>query len=173
MKLSRLAAVFAFSLSAAGADSSLVGASEPVMEAATLHSLGMHWVVPDEEAREIEIRVTWRKGDGEWKDGAPLFRVEKRASKPEKSSGSVDVAADATLFSGSLLSLEPGTDYEVKLKMSGGSNKEHILSGRTLAEPVVPKDAVVYYVVPGNGGGTGTEADPFRGLQTAQVSLAR
>lgn len=140
------------------------------MEAPTLHSLGMHWVVADDEAHEAEVRVAWRKPNGEWKDGAPLFRVEKNANKPEKGEGSVDVPANATLFAGSVLWLEPGTEYEVKLNLTlpGGEPREKVLKARTLTEPTAPKDALVFHVVPGNGGGSGTESDPFRGLQSAQ-----
>jgi hypothetical protein len=170
MRSSRLAAVFAVSLSAAGADFAPVDASEPVMEEATLHSLGMHWVVSDNGNREAEIRVAWRKPGGDWTPAASLHRVEKGANKPVKGAGSVDVPDDATLFAGSTVSLEPDIEYEVMLKVvtTAGNGPEAYLKSRTRAEPVAPGDAVVFHVVPGNGGGTGSEADPFRGLQEAQ-----
>jgi Right handed beta helix region len=174
MKSSRLAAVFAVSLTAAGTvfppAHAGTGVDEPVMEASTLHSLGMHWIVSDNESRNAEIRVAWRKPGGDWKEAASLFRVEKGANKPEKTAGSLDVPDSSTLFAGSVVSLEPGADYEVKLNLvtPAGSGREEILKARTLAEPIAPGDCKVFHVVPGNGGGTGSEADPFRGLQAAQ-----
>jgi hypothetical protein len=173
MKSSRLAAVFAVSLTAgaiippthAGA-----GVDEPVMEAPTLHSLGMHWIISDDESRNAEIRIAWRKPGGDWKEAAPLFRVEKGAHKPEKTTGSLDVPDGSTLFAGSVVSLEPGAEYEVRLNLvtAAGRGREEILKAHTLAEPVAPGDAKVFHVVPGDGGGTGSEADPFCGLQAAQ-----
>jgi hypothetical protein len=166
MKSCRLAAVFAVSLSAANA----VIASEPVIETPTLHSLGMHWVISGEDDRNAEIRVAWRKAEGDWVSASSLIRVEKGAHHPENGKGSVEVPDDATLFAGSVVSLDPGTDYEVKLNLvkPAGAGREVLLKARTLIEPVAPNDAVVFHVVPGNGGGAGTEADPFRGLQSAQ-----
>jgi hypothetical protein len=140
------------------------------MEAPTLHSLGMHWIVAGDENRNAEIRVAWRKAGGNWSPAASLVRVEKGANKPEKGAGSIEVPDDATLYAGSIVSLEPDTDYEVMLGVvtAAGGGPEAYLKSRTRAEPAAPNDAVVYHVIPGNGGGTGTESDPFRGLQAAQ-----
>jgi hypothetical protein len=170
MKSSRLAIMFASSLLAAGVSSSPVDASEPVLETSTLHSIGMHWIISGDENRNSEIAVLWREPGGDWKKAAPLFRVEKGANKPEKGAGSLNVPENANLFAGSLISLEPDSAYEVKLNMidPDGGGREVLLTARTLAEPKEPGDAVIFHVIPGNGGGAGSEADPFRGLQAAQ-----
>ena len=47
----------------------------------------------------------------------PLLRVEKGAQKPEKGPGSVEVPADARLYAGSVLLLDPDTEYELKLNL--------------------------------------------------------
>ncbi len=149
----------------------VVPTAEPVVGAPTLHSIGVHWVLGGDENQNAEVRLAWRTTGGAWHEGMPLLRVEKGAQKPEKGHGSVEVPADARLYAGSVLWLEPGTDYEIKLHLidPDGGDVEKLLKARTIAEPVAPKDAVELHVAPGNGGGHGTAADPFRGLKTAQA----
>jgi hypothetical protein len=80
----------------------------------------------------------------------------------------------ATLFAGSVVDLEPGTAYELRLTLDRGGRKTiRTLTARTRAEPVVAADAPVRHVAPdpdGRGGGSGTAADPFRGLSAAQAA---
>lgn len=144
---------------------------EPVLGAPTLHSLGVHWVIGGDENQNAEVRVAWRSAGGEWKDALPLLRVEQDAHKPEKGRGSVDVPDGARLYAGSVLMLAPDADYELKLSVvdPDGSSRESLLKARTLGEPSPSKDATVFHVAPGNGGGTGSAADPFRGLKAAQA----
>lgn len=144
----------------------------PVVEGSTLHSIGLYWVIGGEENQNADVRVMWREAGTEWKNGAPLFRVEKDAHRPKNGEGSVAVPPDATLYAGSLLLLTPGTEYEIKLSLNrpGASPRDAVRKARTMAEPVAPKDARIYHVTPGEGGGTGTEADPFRGMAAAQSS---
>ena len=78
---------------------------------------------------------------------------------------------DAWLFAGSVVLLQPDTEYELKLSLSDpdGGAAERLLRARTLAEPVAGAGARVRHVVPGQGGGSGTESDPFQGLAAAQA----
>jgi hypothetical protein len=144
---------------------------EPVLGAPTLHSIGMHWIIGGDGNQNAEVRLAWRSGGGGWKDGLPLLRVEQGAHIPEKGPGSVAVPDGARLFAGSLLMLAPDTAYEIKLSFvdPAGGSAERLLKTRTAAEPVVPKDATIFHVAPGNGGGAGSAADPFRGLKAAQA----
>jgi len=144
---------------------------EPVVEAPTLHSLGIHWVIGGDENQNAEVRLAWRTAGGAWKSGQPLLRVEKDAQKPATGEGSVQVPAGARLYAGSLLMLAPDTAFEIKLNLvdPDGGDREVILPGHTTAEPVAPRDATTLHVAPGSGGGTGTAADPFRGLKEAQA----
>jgi hypothetical protein len=70
--------------------------------------------------------------------------------------------------------LEPGTAYELRLKLDRGERTvTRMLSARTRMEPTIAKDAPVRYVAPDvdlRGGGSGTEAEPFRGLAVAQAA---
>lgn len=114
--------------------------------------------------------MSWREAGGEWRDGAPLWRVEKDAHRSAKGGGSVTVPESEALFAGSLLMLQPATSYEIRLTLSdpNGAGKEVMLKAITTSEPVEPKDQTVLHVIPGDGGGTGSEGDPFKGLRQAQ-----
>jgi hypothetical protein len=149
--------------------------ADPVLEAPTLRSLGVYWIIAGDDNRNATIAMDHRvKGQKEWRKGFPLFRTEKGALKhPEKKGGSrVQLPDGAWLFAGSALLLEPGTEYEIRLKLSDpdGGAAEKSLSARTSTEPVQPKDARVRHVAPGSGGGSGSEQDPFKGLGDAQAA---
>src|SRR4051812_25229810 len=139
---------------------------EPVLGPATLHCVGIHWIIGGDENANAEVRLSWRPPGGAWKEAQPLLRVEKGAQNPEKGHGSVAVPAKAWLFAGSLLRLNPASEYEVKLALTDadGGGREVVLKTRTAEEPVAPEDATVFHVQPGTGGGAGSKTDPFRGL---------
>jgi hypothetical protein len=145
---------------------------EPVLEDPTLHSLGVYWIIGGDENQTARVAVHYRpSGAKQWLSGAPLFRVEKGAHKDDKGQSKLDVPADAWLMAGSLLLQQPDTAYEMKLTLSDpdGGSAERVLKARTRAEPVAPANMRTRHVVPGDGGGTGAQADPFRGLAAAQA----
>jgi len=146
---------------------------DPALDPATLHCLGGYWIVSGDDNRNAKIEVEYRKdGVEEWKRGPNFFRVEKGAHKPDKFKPSVDVPDGAWLFAGSVFVLEPDTAYELRLKLADpdGGSVEKLLKTRTIAEPLAPKDMPAFHVQPGNGGGTGTEADPYNGLAAAMAA---
>ncbi|MBM3476219.1 MAG: hypothetical protein FJX75_23350 [Armatimonadetes bacterium] len=145
---------------------------EPVLEDPTLHSLGAYWIVRGDENRNARVAVRYREAGGDWKPGPPLFRVEKGAHKDDKGQSTLTVPDDGWLFAGSVLLLKPDTEYELELSLSDpdGGAAQRALKARTNAEPTAPADMRVRHVTPGNGGGSGTEADPFRGLAAAQAT---
>ncbi len=145
--------------------------TEPVLERATLHSLGVYWIVRGDDNRNSSIALSYRKtGQPTWKIGQPLFRVERGAHLTEKYSSKLNVPADGWLFAGSALLLEPDTAYELKLALvdPDGGSTEKTLSAHTRAEPVAPANAPIVHVAPGKGGGSGTAANPYLGLEAAQ-----
>jgi hypothetical protein len=147
-------------------------AGEPVLDPPTLHCLGAYWVISGDDNKNATIAVEYRKpGDTEWKKGQPLFRVEKGAHKAEKHGTKLDVPADGWLFAGSVFWLAPATAYEMRLKLSDpdGGTAEKTLAARTIAEPAAPQGPA-YHVKPGSGGGQGTAAEPFLGLDAAQAA---
>lgn len=151
--------------------------AEPVLDPPTLHCLGVYWIVQGDDHKICRVEVAYRPaGAAAWRRGMDLFRVEKGGNKLEHGESLVRVPADAWLFAGSVFGLTPDTKYDLRLKLIdvGHGVVERILTARTLAEPVAPPDLRAWHVVPGSaglpGGGTGTAADPFRGLETAQAA---
>lgn len=170
----RASAVFAICLLApfVSAENASTPSGDPVLEHPTLHCLGAYWIIKGDDNANAVVAVEYRKaGDADWKKGPPLFRVEKGAHIPPKGKSKIDLPEGAWLFAGSIFILDPNTAYEMKLTLSDpdGGSAEKTLSAKTAAEPVAPKDARVRHVAPGSGGGTGTEADPFKGLTAAQA----
>ncbi len=152
---------------------------EPVLEPSTLHCLGAYWMIKGDDNKNAEIAMSFRKnGAGEWTKSMPMFRVEKGAPEGEMMAAGdkknhktlLQIPHDAWLFAGSIVLLEPDTVYELKLSLidPDGGGIEKILKCRTRAEPHESADANKRYVVPGSGGGSGTAADPFKGLAAAQ-----
>lgn len=173
---------------------------EPVLEPPTLHCLSVYWIIQGDDNKnakvELEYRETSPKRPQAWRQGMNLFRVEKGGNRLEHGRSLVKVPDDAWLFAGSAMRLQPGTEYELRLTLSDpdGTPVQRTLTARTLAEPrCLSEDAAdvrstafrrnpaekppeggttnrFLHVVPGNGGGTGTKADPFRGLEDAQAA---
>jgi hypothetical protein len=139
----------------------------PVLERPTLRCLGTYWVLPgDVTGVEVEVRAA---GTASWRNGPPLFRVERGKHVAEKFGSRVTVPEGSTLWAGSVVDLPPDTPYELRLTpQPAGSAK--VLSARTRGEPSVAADAPVRHVIPGGGGGSGTAHDPFKGLAAAQAA---
>ncbi|MGO9112061.1 MAG: hypothetical protein ACLP9L_22780 [Thermoguttaceae bacterium] len=147
--------------------------AEPVLDPPTLHCLGVYWIVQGDDNKNGRVEVAYRPAAAQaWRRGMDLFRVEKGGNRLENGESMVRVPADAWLFAGSIFGLAPDTEYELRLTLSDpdGGTAEKTLTARTLAEPAAPHDLRVSHVVPGSGGGMGTAADPFRGLQSAQAA---
>ena len=149
---------------------------EPVLELPTLQCLGVYWIIKYDQNQNASIGVQYRlSGATAWTDAYPLFRVEKNPI--HDGSGHVNaltVPADCWLFAGSIVNLSPDTAYDIQLTLSDtdGGGTSRILSARTLAEPIASASLPTYHVVPGSGGGSGSLADPYRGLSAAQAAAS-
>jgi len=77
------------------------------------------------------------------------------------------------LFAGSIVGLQPGTTYDVRLVLTDpdGETITENLTTATREVPVAPKGMRKRYVVPkaasGASGGSGAKGDPFQGLEVA------
>lgn len=118
---------------------------EPALDPPTLHCLGVSWAVRGDDNRNARIDVSWRReGVWDWRPAAPLFRVERGASRPA-------VPAGAWLFAGSVVGLDPGKAYEIRLTLADpdGGRAERVLKARTMAEPAAPPALEEIRVRPG------------------------
>ena len=90
------------------------------------------------------------------------------AHRAEKYGSRLEVPDDGWLFAGSVLLLDPGTSYELRLTLKDpdGGSAARTLKSQTRSEPQVSPRARRRLVVPGTGGGSGTGKDPFRGLES-------
>ena len=154
-----------------------VPVGEPVLDPPTLRCLGVYWILRDEEQAAAKVEVAYRKvGTTLWKPGPPLFRSERGPFKDEGGRPKLLAVAlpdGAHLYAGSVFLLDPDTAYELRLTLLGDGNTtvQKMLRAHTIAEPVTPPGMRERHVVPGSGGGTGTKADPFRGLQSANSAV--
>ena len=144
-------------------------AGEPRAEASTPHALAFRWPVKGDANANAEITVAYRSAGGsDWRPALSLLRT-----RPTPVSEGHRVP-DGFLFAGSIVNLEPGTPYDVRLTLRDpdGGDTERAMTLATTREPVTPDGMRTRYAVPGGGGGGGTRENPFRGLAEA-VSEAR
>jgi Right handed beta helix region len=140
-----------------------------------MHSLGAYWIVKGDDNQNASVRLEYRQaGTPNWHSGAPFIRVERRAHTGGRYGSQLQVPDDGWLFAGSVLLLEPGTAYELRLTLADPDGMEvtRTLHTQTRSEPRAPASARRRHVVPGAGGGTGSPDDPFKGLAAAQQAAA-
>ena len=137
-----------------------------IEERPTLVCLGVRWYVKGDANRNARVEVRYRaSGRGEWRHGLDLFRTGPSWAKHTAP------AEGEHLFAGSVFGLAEGTEYELELDLvdpDGGSTKR-TLRMTTKREPRAPArfPLRILHVTPGNGGGSGALADPFKGLADA------
>lgn len=133
---------------------------------ATLRSVGFEWRFASDPEVNAGCTLRYREaGTDAWQEAWPPYRI--RYTPPEPVAGRSETFDGCA---GSVFFLKPGTSYEVWLQLDDpdGPDDEGVVTIRTQSEPAVAADAPVYYVAPGSGGGAGTAADPYRGIDEAQ-----
>ena len=121
-------------------------AGQFVVEPPTLICLGFEWEIAGDDNRNATVAVSYRaSGQGAWKDGMPLLRM----------GGERIFRAPYTVpngFAGSILDLEPDSEYDVRLTMTdpdGVSGQAvHVVKVRTRAEPRAAAGGRVLHVYP-------------------------
>ena len=169
--------VFVWARSAAGADATMAG--EVVVEPPTLINLGFEWPIDGDDNRNARVAVDYRRegdGDGAWRHGMDLLRLQREEVWLR---GALDYVAPNS-FIGSVLDLDEGTAYEVRLTLTDpdgvdglpkGQSLLKLLKVRTRAEPVPATGGRVYHVYP--PGYTGAREEPsFSGLLEAYYVAA-
>jgi len=145
-----------------------------VVEPPTLQNLGFEWYIDGDANRNATVSVQYHKTSdtsGVWKQGMNLLRIQNEVN--DQGAGGVYTAPN--MFAGSVLDLEPDTDYQVILTMhdpdgvSGNPYQKISVRTRPVPKPFVGGN--VYHVYPLNF--TGTKIQPaFTGLLAAYFLCA-
>jgi hypothetical protein len=131
---------------------------------ATFTCIGIKWWIEGDEDLDCSVAVQYRESRdfGDRNAAQPLLRVEPGTFN--------DYNVDpVNLLAGSIFELQEDRTYDLLLDLfdpDGGAGVE-TLEVRTRTVPGTPADARIRFVIPGDGGGSGTKEDPFRGLRTA------
>jgi hypothetical protein len=153
-------------------------------ELPTLTALGFDWRISGDDNRNARMEVSYRqKGQAQWRPALPLLRLRhERIGDPVGPGYAKPAVSDGTgyvnpfhyvvpnMFSGSILNLQPGTEYECRFILSDPDGvtgaKEKRVFARTRTEPQPAKGGHVYHVYP--YGYSGTKQQPaFIGLLAA------
>jgi uncharacterized repeat protein (TIGR01451 family) len=129
----------------------------------TFVNVGVVWVVDGDTDRDSSMTLEFREpGAGAWRPAAPAMRAYPTTI--------VDGAPlGLNSWGASAMFLQPNTQYELRATLTDpdGGSEMRIVTATTRFEPQAAIDSVQRYVVPGSGGGDGSQANPFRGLQAA------
>ncbi|HTC89281.1 MAG TPA: hypothetical protein VK686_13330 [Bryobacteraceae bacterium] len=145
-----------------------------IIDPPTLVSLGFAWNISGDDNRNARVDVTYRKkGEQQWRQGLPLLRLQHEqvsGGAPRDGGKHFYSFVAPNMFAGSLLNLEPGTEYECHFVLSdpdgvkGKAQKTVIATTRH--EPQPATGGHVYHVYP--FGYKGTKQEPaFIGLLAA------
>ncbi|MGA8767922.1 MAG: hypothetical protein WB559_12965 [Candidatus Acidiferrales bacterium] len=149
-------------------------ADEFVIEPPTLVSLGFEWRISGDDNRNASVDVAFRKrGDQQWRKGLALLRLQHESvtgGTPREGANHYYNYIAPNTFAGSLLNLEPDTEYECRFVLSDPDgvkgNREKTVTVRTRNEPQPAEGGHVYHVYP--FGYKGTKLEPsFTGLMAA------
>ena len=150
------------SCSTAGGPNSTVS-GEFWVEPPTLTSLGFDWGISGDDNRNARVEVSYRKkGEQEWRDALPLFRLHHEIvgtpidpdNPASEETGYVSPFhyVVPNMFSGSIMDLEPDTEYECRFVLSDpdgvkGPKVKNVVA-RTRREPQPAEGGRVYHVYP-------------------------
>ena len=130
--------------------------------------LAGYWIVQGDDNQDASIRLDYRKAGGrDGEQGDPLFRVERRAHLTRSTAAGSRSPTTAGCSPAASCFWSRHTAYEMKLTLTDpdGDPQPRTLQARTRAEPRAGPERRTPPRGAGHGGGTGTETDPFRGLE--------
>lgn len=145
-----------------------------VIDPPTLVSLGFAWKISGDDNRNARVDVSYRKkGELQWRKGLPMLRLQHEqvyGGAPRDGGKHFYSFVAPNMFAGSILNLEPGTQYECRFVLSdpdGVKGKaEKTVTARTRTEPEPAAGGHVYHVYP--FGYKGVKQEPaFTGLLAA------
>ena len=143
---------------------------ELVIDPPTLINLGFEWLMDGDDNHNASVDVSYRKvGEPAWKKGMPLLRLyHERVTQPN-----VFNLVEPNMFAGSILDLDPGTEYEARFVVNDPdgvngptANATKTVRVRTRPEPKPATGGATYHVYP--VGYNGPKQEPaFTGLMCA------
>ena len=145
------------------------------VERPTLVSLGFEWRIQGDDNRNARVEVSFRKrGEAAWRKGLPLMRLQREevpGGRPRNSDyGRYFDYVAPNMFAGSLLNLEPDTEYECRFTLVDPDGVRgpavEVVSVRTRKVPAPATGGRVFNVYP--YGFAGPKSEPaFTGLMAA------
>jgi uncharacterized repeat protein (TIGR01451 family) len=130
---------------------------------ATFEHIGVLWWITGDDDLDSTFGLEYRRvGESTWHPGAPAMRAYPTLIVDGAPLG-LDYWAASAMF------LLPGQTYELRATLDDpdGGGETRIITATTRTMPQANPAGQYRYVVPGSGGGSGTPADPFQGLQAA------
>ena len=108
-----------------------------VVEHPTLENLGFEWAIEGDANRNATVEVEFRKaGESAWREALPLVRIG--GERVFRTRENLDYTVPDG-FAGSILNLEPGTEYECRFKLAdpdGATGKtDYTVRVKTRSEP--------------------------------------
>src|SRR5580698_5911832 len=95
---------------------------EFIVDPPTLLSLGFAWTIQGDDNRNARVDVTYRKrGEQQWRTGLPMLRLQHEqvlGGLPREGGRHYYSYIAPNMFAGSLLNLEPDTEYECRFVLS-------------------------------------------------------
>jgi hypothetical protein len=152
---------------ARAAEQNRVTAGEFIIDPPTLINLGFEWMIDGDYNRNATVEVRYRKkGDRDWKAALPLLRLQHERINRDPQ---LDVIVP-NMFAGSILDLEPDTEYECSFVMSDPDDSRgqtrKTVTVHTRAEPKPYAGGRVFHVYPHRYAGPKQEP-AFEGLLCA------
>ena len=130
---------------------------------ATFDHIGVLWSIDGDTDHDSTMTLEFRKPtESSWHPGAPAVRAYPTIVVNGGPLG-------LNYWAASAMFLQPGQTYELRLVLTDpdGGSATRTITAATRSGLEADLAGRQLYVVPGNGGGSGSAADPFLGLQSA------
>jgi hypothetical protein len=126
------------------------------VERPTLVALGFQWMIEGDDNRNSVVETSYRKaGQSQWRQGLPMMRLNREfvaGPTPQYGEHNYFNFTAPNGFAGSLLDLEPDTEYEVRLTLSdpdgAAGQTEQTARVRTRKEPMPAEGGRTFHVYP-------------------------
>ena len=122
---------------------------EFIIEPPTLTNLGFEWYLTGDDNRNASVMVEYRiAGSKEWKESLPLLRIG--SEKVGRETEHLDYTTPH-MFAGSILDVNPGTEYECRFTMMDTDNdirETKIVKVTTRTIPEASKGGRILHVYP-------------------------